>query len=118
MGMDDPRLGEIATAALRYWEPRRLVYNALLLLTVAGCFLAAWPGSLTRLDLDLVLVFFVLAVAANVLYSLAYIADIFLQLSALRDRWLRRRWVLFAIGTATAVILARFMAAGAFTARH
>ncbi len=113
-----PPLGEIATDALRYWERRRLIYNAVLLLTVGGCFVAGLPVSRSHADLDLMLTFFVLAVLANVLYSMAYVVDGFVQLSALRGPWRRWRWVLFVIGTATAAVMARFMAMHAFANWH
>jgi hypothetical protein len=109
-----PPLGEIATDAIRYWERRRLAYNGVLFLTVVACFLTGMPGSRSHLDLNLLLVFFVLAVVANVLYSLAYVVDGFVQFSALREPWRRWRWVLFLIGTATAAIMARFFSINSF----
>jgi len=107
-------LGTAAGEALRYWEPRRLVYNAACLLVVAGCFVAGLPESRSHVGPNLLIVLFLLAVLANVLYSLAYVVDVFVQLSGLREAWLRRRWVLLALGTATAAALARFAAMGFF----
>ncbi|MFI5185072.1 MAG: hypothetical protein ACHQNV_11770 [Vicinamibacteria bacterium] len=83
-------------------------------LIVAGYFVAELPESREHAGLNLLLVFFVLAVLANVLYSLAYVVDVFVQLSSLRQHWLRWRWGLFALGTVTAAILTRFVAMGAF----
>jgi hypothetical protein len=109
-----PALREVATDALRYWERRRLVYNAALLLIVVCCFVLDLPESHAHVGLNLLLVFFVLAVIANVLYCLAYVVDVFVQLSALRRAWLRWRWVLFLVGTSTAAVIARFFSMGAF----
>ena len=58
----NPTLRDILSDALRYWEPRRLIYNGALLLVVAGCFAAAWPESKMMLQTDVVLGIFVLAV--------------------------------------------------------
>ena len=109
-----PALREIATDALRYWERGRLVYNAVLFLIVACCFVLGLPQSRAHVGLNLLLVFFVLGVIANVLYCLAYVVDLFVQLSALRRAWLRWRWVLFLVGTSTAAVIARFFSMGAF----
>ena len=75
---------DMATDALRYWEPRRLVYNGVLALVVVGYFLAEWPASKSSVTMDSVLHLFLLAVFANVLYCAAYVADGFVQLSGFR----------------------------------
>jgi hypothetical protein len=103
---------EMATDALRYWEPRRFIYNGALMLVVLGYFLAAWPESKSSLTLDSILHLFLLAVFANVLYCAAYVVDSFVQLSGFRDGWSRWRWVLLLLGTAVASILARFVVTG------
>jgi len=38
-------LREMVTDALRYWEPRRLIYNAVLALIVIGYFCGSLPES-------------------------------------------------------------------------
>jgi hypothetical protein len=100
--------------SIGYWERRRLAYNAVLFLVVAGVFAFHWPGSRASLSINAVLMLFVLAVLANVAYCAAYIVDIVAQLSAFREHWLRGRWVLLAIGTAFAGILAYFFSTGFF----
>jgi hypothetical protein len=105
-------LREIATSGLGFWERGRLIYNVLLAAIVVGYYLAKLPGSRAHLDLDSVLSLFVLAVGANVVYSLAYVADVFVQLSGFRAAWLRWRWILFAVGTACAATITRFMVLG------
>jgi len=107
-------VAEAATEGIRYWEPRRLVYNGLLAAVVLLYFAAAWPTSGDLLSVDLVLEVFVLAVLANVFYSAAYVPDVFAQLSTLRGTWLRTRWVLLLIGTTFAATLTRFISMGMF----
>ena len=100
------------TDALRYWERRRILYNAVLLGVVIAVFWAGLPVSKERLALDLFERLFVLAVLANVAYCTAYLADVFVQLSELRATWLRFRWILFVIGLVHAVILTHNIASG------
>jgi hypothetical protein len=108
-------LREIGADAVGYWERRRLIYNGILILIVGWYFVAGLPSSREHAGFNLFLVLLVLGVVANVLYCLAYVADVFVQLSAVRHAWLRWRWVLFVIGTATAVIMTRFFVMGAFS---
>lgn len=111
-------LREIGADAVGYWEKRRLIYNAILILIVAWYFVSGLPASREHAGFNLLLVLFVLSVVANVLYCLAYVADVFVQLSAVRDAWIRWRWVLFVVGTATAAIMTRFFALNAFSNWH
>jgi hypothetical protein len=107
---------EALSEAIRYWEPCRLVYNAILLLVVAAIFALNLPGSLARLNVGLALFLFVLAVLANVAYCTAYVVDVVAQLSAFRSTWLRYRWALFLVGVAFAGALAYFFSTGVFFA--
>ena len=109
------RLRDILTNSLRYWEPRRLAYNAALAAVVLIYFFAAWPSSKTAVTLNGVLVLFVLAVLANVAYCTAYLGDVFVQFSGFREAWVRWRWLLFAVGTVFAAIITRFFAIGFFS---
>jgi len=107
--MSDTPFPEVLSNAIRYWERGRLLYNAVLAFIVAFYFFAAWPASLVAITLDHVLQLFLQAVVANVFYCAAYAVDVFAQLSALRERWLRLRWILFAIGLAFAGVITRFV---------
>jgi hypothetical protein len=98
------------TDAIRYWERGRIFYNLALAAIVAGYFVAGWPLSATRVGWDLAQQLFLLGVLANIAYCAAYVPDLLMQLSDVRSAWLRVRWVLFAIGLAFAVIIARFIA--------
>jgi len=108
------RASQYVASSLRYWEPRRLVYNAVLALVVLEHVWAAWPVSRDKLTLDFVLGLFILAVIANIAYCGAYVADLFLQFSGLD---IARRWgrpLLLAIGCAFAATIAHFVAQGFF----
>jgi hypothetical protein len=107
---------EALSHAIRYWEPRRLVYNALLLIEVAVIFAVDLPGSRGHLSVDLLLFLFVLAVLANVAYCAFYLVDVIVQMSAFRDVWLRFRWGLFLVGGAFAGTLTYFFSSGFFSA--
>ena len=109
-------ISELLTDAIRYWELRRIAYNAILVAIVVAVFVLQWPESRSVMSVDLLLRFFILAVLANVAYCAAYVVDIAVQLSAFRTSWKRYRWVLFLIGVVFASIIARFIAAGAI--RH
>ena len=106
------RLSRQVANALRYWEPRRLIYNGVLGVVVLGEFVVAGPVSRQRLSFDLFLSFFILAVLANVAYCAAYVADLFVQFSGLDAPWRRGRVALLIIGTAFAATIAHFFAKG------
>src|SRR6185312_219174 len=112
--MDSQTLKESLTDAIRYWELRRLAYNAILALIVIAYFWIDLPASKQIIDADFVLGLFLLVVIANVAYCAAYIADIFAQMSDFRDVWRRTRWIVFAAGTLFAGIITRFIAMAIF----
>ena len=112
--MNSAELREYFTDAIRFWEPRRVIYNVVLAAIVMAYFAVGYPSSKTLLSIDFAIGLFLLAVAANIAYCAAYLADVFVQASGFREVWLRSRWVLFAIGTAVAAIITRFMAIGMF----
>jgi uncharacterized membrane protein len=112
--MDAQTLRESVTGAIRYWEPRRLVYNAVLAAVVLIYFGIYYPASKSFLSVDSVLGLFLLVVLANVAYCAAYPVDIFVCASNYRDQWRKHRWVIFMIGLLFAAIIARFFALGMF----
>ena len=109
------QLRELVTDALRYWELRRLFYNALLALIVLIHFIASWPDSRTALTSDGALGLFLLAVIANVAYSVVYVPDVFIQFSGFRNSRARWRLVLLVVGFAFAAVLTHFVSGGAFS---
>jgi len=100
--------------SIRYWEPRRVLFNVVLAVVVGTVYLANSPHSAHALTFDTIQVLFVLAVLANVAYCAAYLVDVLAQLSTFRGTWLRLRWVLFVVGLIFAAILTNFFSRGLF----
>lgn len=97
-------VSDIASNALRYWELRRFLYNLVMALVVAAFFLEfRWIPSIMGF-----IAIFGAAIGANVLYSIVYPIEIFVQPSDFRALWLKFRWVLFALGTILAACLAYY----------
>ena len=112
--MDAMTLRESVTAAIRYWEPRRLIYNVVLAAIVLAYFSLAYPMSRSKISLDFVLMLFLLAVLANVAYCAAYLVDIFVSASGYRALWEKYRWIIFVVGLLFAATITRFFALGMF----
>jgi len=100
--------------AIRYWEPRRILYNAALLFVVAVTYWANLPASRSTVNTDSLQLLFVLAVLANIAYCAAYAVDVVAQISAFRLKWLRVRWMLLLVGVLFAGVLAHFFSGGLF----
>jgi hypothetical protein len=105
---------DAVSEAIRYWEPRRYLYNLVLVIVVAAVYVTNLPASRQGLGANGVQVMFVLAVLANVAYCAAYPVDVIVQLSSFRAAWLRVRWILLLVGLAFAAILANFFSQGLF----
>jgi hypothetical protein len=101
--------------AIRYWEPRRILYNLLLAAIVVIHFVRGLPFSKTALEVNSLLLLFLLAVLANVAYCAAYVPDVFAQMSGLRDSWLRYRWIVLVVGLAFAGVLTHFWSLAVFS---
>ena len=110
-----PRFGAIASDALRYWEPRRALYNLALAGVVGAHFFAAWPASRQLLTWNTLFFLIFLAVLANVCYCAAYAVDLFVQYSGLGATWARRRWLLLMVGIVFAAVIAHFFSTGVFS---
>ncbi|GAC1663232.1 MAG: hypothetical protein PVS2B2_21700 [Candidatus Acidiferrum sp.] len=94
--------------AIRFWEPRRLVYNFVLTAIVVIWVAATWPHFRTGLTLSTLPPLGILALLANVCYCAAYLVDIPLQQSSFDSLWKRRRWILWLLGTLFAILLANY----------
>ncbi|HKM46393.1 MAG TPA: hypothetical protein VJX69_02335 [Terriglobales bacterium] len=94
--------------AIRYWEPRRAVYNIALTAIVIVWVARTWPhfrDALTLSSLKLV----VLGLLANVCYSAAYLVDIPLRRwSSASGWWQRGRLGLWTAGTLFASLLTNY----------
>jgi hypothetical protein len=94
--------------AVRYWEPRRVIYNGALLVVSLGWFAAAWPHFRAALTWSSLPPLAVLALLANVCYSVAYLVDVPLLHSSIDLIWRRGRWALWLLGTLVAITLASY----------
>jgi hypothetical protein len=94
--------------AVRYWEPRRLIYNCALSAVSVSWFAVAWPHFRPALTWSSLPPLAVLASLANVCYCAAYLVDIPLQHSSLGAVWRRWRWILWLIGTLFGIVLASY----------
>lgn len=99
------RFKDIAVDAIRYWESRRIIYNAVLIAIAAGWVVVTWPHFRPAFSLQSILPVLILFAAMNACYCLAYVPDIAMQHSSLRAIWQRRRWILWLLGTAFAMVL-------------
>ena len=93
--------------AARFWEPRRLLYNFILVLVTATWIMATWPHFRPALTLTSLFLLSILALLANACYSAAYFVDIPFQLSSVANRN-RLRWGLWILGTLSAFVLANY----------
>ena len=107
-GSPSSPLRESFTDAMRYWEPRRLVYNFVLIAVTFGWIAGTWPHFRPALTLSSLPPMTVLALLANVCYCAAYLVDIPIQRSSVSDVWKRRRWGLWLLGTLFAGVLASY----------
>jgi hypothetical protein len=101
-------LREVAGDALRYWEPRRVVYNLILAAVVIGWIVLSWPHFRPAFTLYAFVRLAGLALIANVCYCAAYLVDIPALRSSLTNRWRRWRPALFVAGTLFAILLTNY----------
>ena len=94
--------------ALRFWEPRRILYNAILTGVVLAWILLSWPHFEPALKFQNFLIMLALAGIANVCYCAAYLADLPMQSSLFRTAWRQRRWILWLAGMCFAVLIANY----------
>jgi hypothetical protein len=94
--------------AIRFWEPRRLVYNPILAVVVVVWIVASWPHFRPALTLHSLLLLGILALLANACYCAAYLVDIAMQCLSLGDALRRQRWGLWLIGTLFAIVFENY----------
>jgi hypothetical protein len=94
--------------AVRFWEPRRLLYNLLLTIVVGLWLVGSWPHFRPALTWPTLIPLSFLAFLANVCYSAAYLVDIPMQSSSPCTTRNRLRWALWLIGTLFAILLENY----------
>jgi hypothetical protein len=99
---------EVLADAVRFWEPRRIPYNLVLIAIVFTWLVATWPHFRPALTLSSLGIFTVLGLIANVCYSAAYLIDIALRTVSSRGQWKRRRWILWLAGVIFAMVLTNY----------
>ncbi len=106
----EPEAGWKARArdAIRYWEPRRVVYNLVLAAIVVAWIVATWPHLRPSLRPSAFLQLGVLALFANVCYSAAYIVEVSAHRSPWFGAWRAHRWVVWLAGLVLAIVLANY----------
>lgn len=107
-----PTLQEATSDAIRYWEPRRIVYNLILAVVFIACIAMHWSRFVQVFGLDRVPALFIIAVLVNVFYCLAYALDLFVQLSAFREKRRLIRHAVWLIGTLFAASLTFYWTMG------
>jgi hypothetical protein len=99
--------GRFADAA-RFWEPRRILYNFILLTVLATWFMATWPHFRPALTAFHLFQFAVLGLIANVCYCAAYVVDVRLLQAGAGAGWRRGRWALWTAGMLFAILLENY----------
>ena len=94
--------------AWRYWEPRRVVYNAVLALVALAWLGLSWPHFRPALALRSLAPLSILAILANLCYSVVYVADLAARSWTRGVGWRRVRWGVWLAGTLFAVLLENY----------
>jgi len=94
--------------SVRYWEPRRVIYNFALAAVSVGWAILSWPHFRPALKLASLIPLSILIMLANLCYCAAYIVDIPLQLSSISGSWRKQRWALWMMGTLFAILVASY----------
>lgn len=101
-------LGGLFADSVRFWEPRRLLYNAVLAAVALIWILVTWPHFRPMFTIQSLLLLLVLGLMANVCYCAAYLIDLPLMLSSFGAMRTGFRWGLWALGTIVAIVLANY----------
>jgi hypothetical protein len=94
--------------AIRYWEPRRIIFNLVLATVVVGWVALTWPHFQAASPLQGLLFLVFASGAMNLCYTAVYLADIPLQHSEFRLLWQRFRWSLWLVGMLFALLLENY----------
>ena len=94
--------------AMRFWEPRRILYTLTLGAVFAAWVVATWPHFRPAMTPFSLFRFAVLGLLANVCYSAAYLVELPLQLSGGGAAWRNWRWGLWTLGMLLAVLFENY----------
>ncbi len=94
--------------AVRFWEPRRLLYNLVLAVVVVIWLAASWPHFRPAFTLHSLLLLSILALLANACYCAAYLVDVPMQSLFVGHARRRYRWLLWLIGMLFAVVFENY----------
>jgi hypothetical protein len=94
--------------AAHFWEPARLLYNAILTTVVLLWVALTWPHFRSALTLDSFEAFVVLGLLANLCYSAAYVAELVMQPTLPQSRWRLFRRALWVLGMLFALLLENY----------
>jgi len=94
--------------AARFWEPRRISYNGVLLMFVLLWVVLSWPHFRPALNLVALGKMTVLALLANLCYCAGYVAEGFIQPLAPQTHWRRLRWLVWVLGMLFASLLENY----------
>ena len=101
-------LREIFADAMRFWEPRRIVYNLVLTAVVVGWLVVTWPHFRPAFTLESLFKLFILGMLANFAYIAAYLVDVPMQYASPRAAWRFGRRGLWVMGTVFAFVLTNY----------
>ncbi len=93
---------------MRFWEPRRLLYNSVLFGVLILWLVLTWPHFRAALTWSSLQILTGLGLLANVCYCAAYLADVPMQRTSARASWHHKRWGLWLLGMLVAVILTNY----------
>jgi hypothetical protein len=85
--------------AARFWEPRRIIYNAALTATALFWLIKDWTHFLPAMTWSSLGIISVLALLANLCYCTAYVSDLAIQQLLPNSSWTRSRWAIWSLGT-------------------
>ena len=94
--------------AARFWEPRRVLYNALLSGVVVLSAAVNWQSFRAARPGPLLLALLLLGLLANLCYSAAYLLECPLQAASRGADLAPWRWSLWAAGTALSMLAASY----------
>jgi hypothetical protein len=94
--------------AARYWEPRRIAYNFVLLAQAGAWVWATWPAFRPAVVVQHIPESLALAGLANLCYCAVYLVELSIPHAAERDAWRRWRWSLWVAGTLLALLIAQY----------